>query len=176
MAKIVRLSKRDIRSLVKISPEPMSSILDSAAVVEVHEIVENKLYAYVADGIPLMAKITTGSDEHLVPTLYFVHFHPRGQEVLETYPSVVVDRGAVPHILNGADIMRPGIKSFRGDFGPNDVVLVLDERERAIAVSAALGPRREVEKMPKGKVLLNLHYLGDRLWNFSKEIRVGSSK
>jgi len=171
VAKRIALSKRDVRSLIRISPEPLSSVLDKADLVEVHEIVENKLYAYVADGIPLMAKITANRNEYLVPTLYFIYFHPSGQEVMKVYPNVVVDSGAVPHVLNGADVMRPGIVSFNGGFKANDVVLVLDGRGRTIAIGAALNSREEVEQMTKGKVLLNLHHLGDRLWNFCKELR-----
>jgi RNA-binding protein, containing PUA domain len=82
----------------------------------------------------------------------------------------VVDAGAVKPIINGADVMRPGIKELLGDFGKDDVVFVTDEKGRVIAVAVALYSRQEMEQMQKGKVLINLHHLGDKIWQTSLEL------
>jgi PUA domain protein len=107
--------------------------------------------------------------EYLVPTLFLIHKSAKGKS-LPPYPKVVVDAGAVKPIINGADVMRPGIKEFLGDFGKDDVVFVTDEKGRVIAVAVALYSRQEMEQMQKGKVLINLHHLGDRIWQASLEL------
>ncbi|ABU81206.1 RNA-binding protein, containing PUA domain [Ignicoccus hospitalis KIN4/I] len=84
-------------------------------------------------------------------------------------PSVVVDKGAVPYVTRGADVMRPGIISFEGDFKKGDVVLVRSENLKfPIAVGLALYDKEEAEKMERGKVIKNLHYLGDDLFKLCK--------
>ena len=65
--------------------------------------------------------------------------HERNQEVLNKLPAIIVDMGAVPHIVNGADVMRPGIKEFRGEFDEGDLVVVRDERNlKPLAVAITL--------------------------------------
>ena len=84
-------------------------------------------------------------------------------------PSVVVDEGAVRFITKGADVMRPGIVKFEGNFKKGDIVLV-----RAvtlpfpIAVGEALYDKDEMEGMKRGKVVKNLHHLGDELFSLCK--------
>ncbi len=80
-------------------------------------------------------------------------------------PLVIVDMGAVKHILNGADVMAPGIVKIIGDFNKGDVVLVVDEKySKPLAVCEALYSSKEISSMRRGKVLKNLHYVGDRIW------------
>jgi len=82
-------------------------------------------------------------------------------------PKVVVDKGAVPHILNGADVMRPGIVTFEGDFKKGDLVAICEEEKgRAIALGRALFSRMEIESMKRGNVVENLHNIKERVWNF----------
>ena len=60
-------------------------------------------------------------------------------EVLDRLGCVVVDMGAVPRIVSGADVMRPGVVDVVGDFREGDVVVIRDEIHRkAIAVGRAL--------------------------------------
>lgn len=81
-------------------------------------------------------------------------------------PGVIVDRGAVPHILNGADVMRPGIVFFKGDFEKGDLVAIYEEeKRRAIALGRALFSRNEIESMRRGKVVKNLHHIKDKIWD-----------
>ncbi len=50
------------------------------------------------------------------------------------------------------------------------MVFVADEKGRVIAVAVALYTRQEMEQMQKGKVLINLHHLGDKIWQASLEL------
>ncbi len=88
----------------------------------------------------------------------------------EGYGSVVVDKGAVKYIANGADVMRPGIVSYTS-FSVNDVVVVkVEEYGNVIAVGVALVNSSMLPQMVKGKVVKNLHHIGDAVWRAVKSI------
>ncbi len=161
------LSKKDVRSLARQVDDNIRAALDEAENVEMWEI-DDKLTIYVLDGKPLFAKmrvrLVEGEEDRYVPLLTMFYLRK------VNYPIVRVDDGAVPHILNGADVMRPGIKEFVGDFNRGDIVAVQDFKGRTIAVTVALFSRSEVEKMQKGKVLKNVHYLGDKISKLCSDI------
>jgi PUA domain protein len=93
------------------------------------------------------------------------------EELLKAFPKVVVDMGAIKFLTNGANVMRPGIRSFLGSFQKGDVVVVVDEKHgKALAVGTALVDSSEGETMAKGPVVKNVHYIGDKFWNAVKEL------
>jgi PUA-domain protein len=165
--KRIRLSNREIRQLREAN-RFMAPVLEGANVVEIVPLSERE-HLYLVDGEALFLKIIHNVGEYLVPTLFLIHKSAKGKS-LPPYPKVVVDAGAVKPIINGADVMRPGIKEFLGDFGKDDVVFVTDEKGRVIAVAVALYSRQGMEQMQKGKVLINLHHLGDKIWQTSLEL------
>ncbi len=92
-------------------------------------------------------------------------------EILRRLPSVTVDMGAVQHVVNGADVMRPGIVSFESRFNKSDIVLVRDvKNRRALAVCRALMSSEEAETLNRGKILENLHRVGDKYWQLSRKL------
>ncbi|MDG6933824.1 MAG: hypothetical protein JRN68_03930 [Nitrososphaerota archaeon] len=95
-----------------------------------------------------------------------------GDEKLCAYfPGVTVDMGALRFITNGANVMRPGIKSFPNDFEAGDIVIVKDEKfGKTIAVCEASVGKKEAEILDKGVVLKNLSYVGDKFWNVYKQL------
>ena len=98
--------------------------------------------------------------------------HERNQEILNKLPAIIVDMGAVPHIVNGADVMRPGIKEFRGEFNEGDLVVVRDERNlKPLAVAIALVGLEECKAMERGKVAKNIHHVNDKIWKLMRKIR-----
>lgn len=97
-----------------------------------------------------------------------------GDEIFPTLKSldriplkrVVVDMGAVPHVANGADIMAPGVVFADGGITRGEAVAIVDERHgKPIAVGQALVPGTEMRSL-RGKVVKNLHYVGDEMWQF----------
>jgi PUA domain protein len=93
------------------------------------------------------------------------------QELLEAFPKVVVDMGAVKFVTNGANVMRPGVRSFSGPFTKGDIMVVVDEKHgKALASGPALVDSSDAEKMEKGPVVKNLHYIGDKFWNAIREM------
>lgn len=100
----------------------------------------------------------------------FVPFLGGKPEVLQRFPSVTVDMGAVKFVCNGAKVMRPGITSF-DSFKKGDVVVVKDQTHgKALAVGVALEDSEAAKAMAKGYVVENLHYISDKMWEAYKEI------
>ena len=92
-------------------------------------------------------------------------------EALSLFPAVVVDEGAIRFLLNGADVMRPGMKSIPewGDVG-RTVVVKEEKKGRAIAVGVSLVKWEDAIKMSKGPCLKNVHHVGDRYWSLFKMV------
>ncbi|NHV97240.1 MAG: RNA-binding protein [Thaumarchaeota archaeon] len=89
---------------------------------------------------------------------------------VEAFPYVTVDIGAVRFICNGADVMRPGVKSFPTSFKKGDVVVVKDEKyHKAVAVGEASVSSEEAQQLTKGPIIINIHYVGDKIWEMAKE-------
>ena len=94
------------------------------------------------------------------------------EELLKILPSIVVDMGAISHICNGADIMRPGIRDLQGDFEKGSVVLVRDEKfNKPIAVAVTETTAALIHRMAKGIAAKNVHHVGDQFWEAVKVSR-----
>ncbi len=93
------------------------------------------------------------------------------QETLALFPQAVVDEGAIRFLLNGADVMRPGIRKL-DEWGPaGRMVVVREEKKgRAVAVGPSLVASSEAQGMTKGGCVKNLHHVGDRYWNLHKAL------
>ena len=91
-------------------------------------------------------------------------------EILEKFPNVMVDMGAVKFMCNGANVMRPGIKRYT-EFGANDIICVIEESQhKFLAVGRAMTDSSALEGMSKGEVVKNLHYISDKYWEISKTV------
>jgi PUA-domain protein len=88
---------------------------------------------------------------------------------LEKMPRVTVDMGAVPHVVGGADIMAPGIRKVEGSFGEKQLVVIVDEKHgKFLSVGSTLLGSEALASTKKGKVIANLHYVGDPVWETIK--------
>lgn len=109
---------------------------------------------FIFNGKPLFAR----SNGVLFFTLVF-------EDLFPIIPKIVVDMGAVPYVCKGADIMAPGILSIKNDFKKNDLILIVDERHhKPLAIGLALFSSEEMKTIKRGKTVMNLHYVGDKLW------------
>ena len=91
-------------------------------------------------------------------------------EVLEKFPNVMVDMGAVNFMCKGANVMRPGIKKYT-EFSKGDIVCIVEESQhKFLAVGKAVTDSSELDDMKKGEVIKNLHYISDKCWEFAKMI------
>ncbi len=108
----------------------------------------------LVDGEPLILEY---EGRHYLTVYGLLKYKPRRGKV-------VVDEGAMPYIINGADVMKPGIveadESIReGDF----VYVVVEGKETPLAVGIALVEGKEMVG-GKGKAVKNIHHLKDKIW------------
>ena len=86
--------------------------------------------------------------------------------------TVVVDKGAIRFVTNGADIMRPGVTKIDPKIKKDDIVRIVDENHgRALAIGKALYNATEMSEHNKGKIIKNLHTIQDSVWVFEKEFK-----
>lgn len=82
---------------------------------------------------------------------------------------VTVDMGAVGPISNGADIMAPGIVEVNEEIKSGDIIGIEDEKnKKIIAVGTAIEDGSSL-KGKSGKVVKNIHHVGDRFWDIQEE-------
>ena len=92
-------------------------------------------------------------------------------EVLEKFPYVKVDMGAIKFVCKGANVMRPGITKFSG-FESGEIVCVIEESQnKFLAVGKAEMSSNEAEGSRNGEVIKNMHYISDDFWETKKEIK-----
>lgn len=85
---------------------------------------------------------------------------------------VVVDKGAIRFVANGADIMRPGITTIDPGIKKDEIIVIVDDNhDRALAVGKAMFDAKEMDEKSSGKVVLNLHTISDKVWQFEKEFK-----
>ena len=83
---------------------------------------------------------------------------------------IIVDKGAVRFVANGADIMRPGIVEINGDFDKDAVILIKEETyKKVIGIGLALLNSEQMKNTKTGKVVKNLHHIGDKIWKLNEE-------
>lgn len=91
--------------------------------------------------------------------------------LLERFPTVVVDAGAIKFVCNGANVMRPGIKRY-SEFKKDNLVCIVEEtHNKFLAVGKAMVSSDEMKNITKGEVVKNLHYISDKYWESAKMIK-----
>jgi len=91
--------------------------------------------------------------------------------ILEKFPYVTVDMGAIKFVCKGANVMRPGITKF-SNFESGEIVCVIEESQKKfLAVGKAKMSSKELDQTNKGEVIKNMHYVSDNFWESKKEIK-----
>lgn len=95
----------------------------------------------------------------LLPTLKLLLQKP------DLLPKITVDMGAIKFVVNGADIMRPGITNIQDSIEQNQFVVIIDENNhKPLCVGKALLNTQEMKIQEKGKSVKNIHFVGDAIW------------
>ena len=98
---------------------------------------------------------------------YNNNFIPSLKSDLMNLKTVTIDMPAVPFICKGADLMKPGIVEL-DDFEKDEFVAIIDEKnKKAISICIALFSSNDIKNMSSGKVLKNIHHIGDKIWSFN---------
>lgn len=79
---------------------------------------------------------------------------------------VIVDMGAVKFVINGADIMRPGVVSFADGIEKEEIIVIVDEtHKKPLAIGQMLLSGSDATAQTNGKVIKNIHWVGDKIWH-----------
>lgn len=89
--------------------------------------------------------------------------------ILERFPTVTVDDGAIRFVCNGADVMRPGIMC-NDAFDCNSIVCVIESRKKYLAVGISKMDSESLAVATRGAALKNIHYISDKYWESCKLI------
>jgi PUA domain protein len=151
------ISKSETTSLLKTISEKWGMEFPRIKNLKVHQITEDA-QIIVGNGV----KILKTNNDYL-PFLSEIN-------LLEKFPYVMVDMGAVKFMCKGANVMRPGIKNHN-EFEKEKIVCIIEESQhKFLAVGKSLVSSSEIEKMERGEVIKNLHYISDKFWEVGKTI------
>ncbi len=155
MPSMRRLKDKEVKGLLREFIGRYPDTEESLASTETFdELAVGEEMVYFADNLPLILRRKIS----LLPSLKF-------DKCVQSLPRVIVDMGAVAHVANGADIMRPGIRDIPSNFSKGDLLVILDEKYgKPLALGLAEAESTEMKSMSKGKVIKNVHFVGDELW------------
>ena len=95
--------------------------------------------------------------------LYLPHLNSVDEN--SKFKSVFIDKGAIPFIIKGADLMKPGITKFDEDIKKNDIIIIKDENHnKNLAIGHSLLSSKELKKQEKGKSIIIYHYFNDEYY------------
>ena len=144
------LGRRDVKRLKAEAGSLLGSVNTNAVS---QATLEDGSTVYIFSKEMILAKKT----DILFPTLI--------NSVIDDLPSALVDMGAIPYVCNGANVMAPGIMDIEGDFEKNGLLVIRDvKHKKALGIGAAICSSAEMRELKKGKAILNLHYVGDKIW------------
>jgi malignant T-cell-amplified sequence len=99
-------------------------------------------------------------------------FQSRDAPYLPTLRTLV-DRGAIKHVMNGADVMVPGLRSERAVIEDEvplgaPVAVYAESKEHAIAIGICRMSTDQMRINDKGVAIETIHHLNDGLWRCTK--------
>ena len=92
-------------------------------------------------------------------------------KLLEKFPHIIVDMGAIKFVCKGANVMKPGITKL-STFENGDIICVVEEsNNKFLSVGIAKVSSGDAKNANSGIVVENLHYISDKYWEIKKEIK-----
>lgn len=168
------LSKKNARKIIKIIENEYPLLFQEYVIgnrdVEIAKININdsEYIIYVVKRKPLIIELNS----KLIPlmTIVLELYNKYGFSKLASgFKYVLTDQGAMKPILRGADVMAPGIID-NNEFLRGDIVIVFANTGPSnvpIAVGEALKDSKDLDYSRRGKIIKNLHRIGDKIWNIS---------
>ena len=162
------LSKKDVKNLIRdmgniFGEEVAQKLVRKKDSIEIATI-DKTTRIILVNGKPRFIK-REGLIFPLVSTLYEIS----NEEDLRTWKrKVVVDQGAVPYVVSGADVMAPGITDADEEIKEGDFVFVVEEDfGRPLAIGIALMSGKEMIEKKRGKAVKNIHHAKDKIWELT---------
>lgn len=142
------VSKKDVKML-KESLSALGITLESTS-IELDErkgekcyFVNGKPYVYVGNRV--------------IPTLFLLN------DAMPEKMYVTVDDGAVPHIINGANVFAQGIKEMDPEIVENSMVFIRNTKKQYIATGISSRSAAEIMENKKGEAIILIHFPGDKI-------------
>jgi len=89
-----------------------------------------------------------------------------------TLPEVSVDKGAIKFVASGADVMIPGIVNIDDSIKKDQIVAVVDDEfKKTLAIGKSLMNADEIKSKEKGKAIISIHHIGDKIWTTIKNLK-----
>lgn len=87
------------------------------------------------------------------------------REGADRFKKISVDEGAVKFVIKGADVMRPGVVDIDEGISVGDFIVITDcNHGKPLAEGISLYDSDEMRTLEKGKIVKNIHHVGDALW------------
>lgn len=142
------VSKKDVKILKESLLSLGISLPESAIEVDERKgercyFVGGKPYVYVAD--------------RTIPTLFLLN------EVKPDKMNVTVDDGAVPHIINGANVFAQGITEMDPEISESSMVFIRNNKYQYIGVGISRKSATEILADKKGEAITLIHFPGDKI-------------
>jgi len=84
-------------------------------------------------------------------------------------PTCQADKGAIPFLISGANVMIPGLTSKGGRLpdvkSGSSVAILCEGKINCIAIGRTTMSKNEMIKTNKGIGIELIHYIGDDAWN-----------
>ncbi|OAG31959.1 hypothetical protein NEDG_00434 [Nematocida displodere] len=154
-----KLSNSTIKQIKAQFDTDLSILLGKEESLEIVKF-SNKVQYIFRNGIPIFLV-----EEKYVPTLKCVHIAP------EIVKKVVVDVGAIKHLINGADVMAPGLLHTTSEYPSvteGELVGIYGYgKDHALATGTVLMTQQQVEELRTGVAIKLGNHLGDSLYMYS---------
>ncbi|MEM0158315.1 MAG: DUF1947 domain-containing protein [Thermoplasmataceae archaeon] len=142
------MSKKEAKKLI-LALEPMGLSIPEDG-IEVDQRKGEECYYY--KGKPYIYH-----GDRIIPTIYLLNDLKPERMVLK------VDEGAVPHVINGANVFAQGIVYIDPGVKEGDIVFVANTSGSFIAVGVAVRSAEGIMRDRKGTAVKIIHHPGDRI-------------
>lgn len=107
-------------------------------------------------------------DGTFIPHLRLLHKYPK------LLPHITCDKGAIKHVIGGANVMAPGLTSPGGiindEVDVGDVVAIMAEgKKHAMGIGRMAMTPEDIKSQGKGQAIEMETHLCDALWTFKVE-------
>lgn len=146
------ISKKELRNLRE-RIEPLGLDTDVLTGVEIEEIKDER--CYFVDKKPFVYE--KGGDT-IIPILFLLN------EVKPETRFVSVDDGAVPHVMNGANVFAQGITDMDMSIREGDMVFIRNKDRVFVGVGISERDAGDIMNERKGEAIRLIHYPNDRIF------------
>ncbi len=142
------VSKKDVKALRESLNALGISLPDVSVEIDERKgekcyFVNGKPYVYVSDRV--------------IPTLFLLN------EIQPELMYVTVDDGAIPHIINGANVFAQGIIQMDPEITEGSMVFIRNSRKQYVGVGLSKKSASEIMENKKGEAITLIHFPGDKI-------------